>query len=117
MSEAYQNRDIDGSARRADPHAMPLDELAGFVTRHGPCGQLTGDHGARSQRLPADGRLLEEVARELAMSDLATSMSSIGIVRRASLLGVSSDAIGGAAPPTCVDDRCVDPRISVPQPG
>jgi hypothetical protein len=43
MSEAYQNWDIDGSARRADPHAMLLDELADFVTRHSPCGQLTGD--------------------------------------------------------------------------
>jgi hypothetical protein len=43
MSEAYQNWDIDGSARRADPHAMLLDELADFVTRHRPCGQLTGD--------------------------------------------------------------------------
>jgi len=43
MSEAYQSRDIDGSARRADPHAMLLDELADFVTRHSPYGQLTGD--------------------------------------------------------------------------
>jgi len=43
MSEAYQNWDIDGSARRADPHAMLLDELADFVARHRPCGQLTGD--------------------------------------------------------------------------
>jgi hypothetical protein len=43
MSEAYQNQDIDGSARRADPHAMLLAELADFVTRHRPCGQLTGD--------------------------------------------------------------------------
>jgi hypothetical protein len=43
MSEAYQNQDIDGSARRADPHAMLLADLADFVTRRRPCGQLTGD--------------------------------------------------------------------------
>ena len=43
MSEGYQNLDIDGSARRADPHAMLLADLADFVTRHRPCGQLTGD--------------------------------------------------------------------------
>jgi hypothetical protein len=87
MSEAYQNRDIDGSARRADPHAMLLDELADFVTRHSPCGQLSGD----ATEPEANGYLLtvgfscgvaflrwvtlEEAARELVMSDLATSMS------------------------------------------
>jgi hypothetical protein len=43
MSEGYQNLDIDGSARRADPHAKLLAELADFVTHHRPCGQLTGD--------------------------------------------------------------------------
>jgi hypothetical protein len=43
MAEAYQYLDVDGSARRADPHAMLLAELADFVTRHRPCGQLTGD--------------------------------------------------------------------------
>ena len=43
MSEGYQNLDIDGSARCADPHAMLLADLADFVTRHRPCGRLTGD--------------------------------------------------------------------------
>ena len=43
MPERYQNLDIDGLARRADPHAMLLAELADFVTRHHPCGKLTGD--------------------------------------------------------------------------
>jgi hypothetical protein len=43
MSEAYQNLDIDGSGRRADPQAMLLADLADFVARHRPCGQLTGD--------------------------------------------------------------------------
>ena len=43
MAERYQNLDIDGSARRADPHAMLLADLADFVTRHRLCGQLTGD--------------------------------------------------------------------------
>jgi hypothetical protein len=38
MSEGYQNLDIDGSARRADPHAMLLAELADFVTRYRACG-------------------------------------------------------------------------------
>jgi hypothetical protein len=43
MSEGYQNLAIDGSARRADPHAMLLADLADFATCHRPCGQLTGD--------------------------------------------------------------------------
>jgi hypothetical protein len=43
LAEAHQNVDIDGSARRADPHAMLLADLADFVTRHRPCGLLTGD--------------------------------------------------------------------------
>jgi hypothetical protein len=43
MSGRYQNLDIDGLAHRADPRAMLLAELADFVTRHRPCGQLTGD--------------------------------------------------------------------------
>ena len=32
---------FDAAAR--DPHAMLLAELADFVTRYRPCGQLTGD--------------------------------------------------------------------------
>ena len=42
MSEGYQSRDIDAVAESSDPHAMLLAELADFVTRHRPCGQLTG---------------------------------------------------------------------------
>jgi hypothetical protein len=53
------NLDIDGWAQSADPHGMPLAELADFVTRHRPLRPAHGRrHGARSQRLPADGRLL-----------------------------------------------------------
>ena len=66
---------------------MLLDDLADFVTRHRPCGQLTGD---ATEPAP-EGYLLtvgcscgvaflrwvtlEEAAMELEMSDLATSMS------------------------------------------
>jgi hypothetical protein len=42
MSEGCQNLDVDGPGRRADPHAVLLDDLADFVTRHRHCGQLTG---------------------------------------------------------------------------
>jgi hypothetical protein len=35
--------DIDAVAESPDPRAMLLAELADFVTRHRPCGQLTGD--------------------------------------------------------------------------
>jgi hypothetical protein len=35
--------DIDAVAESPDPHSMLLAELADFVTRHRPCGQLTGD--------------------------------------------------------------------------
>ena len=66
---------------------MLLAELEDFVTRYRPCGQLTGD----ATEPEANGYLvtigcsrgvaflrwvtLEEAARELGMSDLATSMS------------------------------------------
>ena len=42
MSEGYQSLDIDAVAEPSDPHAMLLAELADFVTRHRPCGLLTG---------------------------------------------------------------------------
>ena len=35
--------DIDAVAKSPDPRAMLLADLADFVTRHRPCGQLTGD--------------------------------------------------------------------------
>src|SRR4029453_8178853 len=35
--------DVDAVAESSDSHAMLLDELADFVTRHRACGQLTGD--------------------------------------------------------------------------
>jgi len=35
--------DIDAQADSPDPRAMLLAELADFVIRHRPCGQLTGD--------------------------------------------------------------------------
>ena len=40
--------DIDAVAESPDPRAMLLADLADFVTRHRPCGLLTGD--ALSQR-------------------------------------------------------------------
>ena len=42
MSEGYQSLDIDAVAELSNPRAMLLAELADFVTRHRPCGQLTG---------------------------------------------------------------------------
>ena len=39
----YLNVDVDDQEAAADPRAMLLAELADFVTRHRPCGQLTGD--------------------------------------------------------------------------
>ena len=35
--------DIDAVAESPDPHAMLLDDLADFVTRHRLCGELSGD--------------------------------------------------------------------------
>ena len=83
----YLNVDVDDQGAAADPRAMLLDDLADFVTHHRPCGQLTGD----ATEPEANGYLLtvgcssgvaflrwvtlEEAARELVMSDLATSMS------------------------------------------
>ena len=38
----HRNRDIDVVGESPDTHAMLLAELVDFVTRHRPCGQLTG---------------------------------------------------------------------------
>jgi hypothetical protein len=39
----YLNVDVDDQGPAADPHARLLAELADFVARHRPCGQITGD--------------------------------------------------------------------------
>src|SRR5262245_16924984 len=43
MSEGYQNLDIEPSPSRPILPLRLLDDLADFVTRHRPCGGLTGD--------------------------------------------------------------------------
>jgi hypothetical protein len=39
----YRNEDVDDRCHATDALAMLLAELGDFVTRHRPCGQLTGD--------------------------------------------------------------------------
>ena len=79
--------DVDLQRRAADAVAMLLADLADFVTRHRPCGGLSGD----ATEPEANGYMLtvgcscgvvfrrwvtpEQAADEMVMSDVATWMS------------------------------------------
>jgi hypothetical protein len=75
--------DIDAVAESPDPHAMLLDDLADFVTRHRPCGQLTGDAtepGANGYMLSVacccSVTFMRWVTPEMAQADIMTWTTS-----------------------------------------